>query len=229
MKKVAVLQSNYIPWKGYFDLIAFVDEFVVYDDVQYTRRDWRNRNKIKTPNGLQWLTIPVDVKGKYFQRIRDTHIKGDEWAEVHLKSLSQNYKQAKYFDEVYSVIEPLYRFPAHNSLSALNKKFIEAICGYLGIATKISNSWDYELAEGKNERILGICEQADATVYVSGPAAKDYLDESQFLAKGIEVSWFEYDGYSEYPQLWGGFEHGVTILDLLFNCGPQAYASMKYV
>src|SRR3972149_1176051 len=90
MKKVGVVQSNYIPWKGYFDMIAAVDEFILLDDVQYTRRDWRNRNQIKTPSGLQWLTVPVEVKGKYSQKIRDTEIHGTEWAASHWKSLWQN-------------------------------------------------------------------------------------------------------------------------------------------
>ncbi|MFW5835685.1 MAG: WbqC family protein, partial [bacterium] len=98
-KKIAILQSNYIPWKGYFDIINYVDEFIVYDDAQYTRRDWRNRNLIKTPRGLKWLTIPVEVKGKYTQTIYETKIADKNWAEKHWKSIRHNYNEADCFEE----------------------------------------------------------------------------------------------------------------------------------
>ena len=225
-KRVAIVQSNYIPWKGYFDMIASVDEFILYDDMQYTRRDWRNRNLIKTSQGESWLTVPVKVKGKYNQSIRDTEIEGDRWRNEHLSSLRHAYARAHCFDEVFVFAESLYgREFTH--LSALNRAFIEAICGFLGIATKISNSWDYTLIEGKSERLADLCLQAKATHYVSGPAAREYLDEGEFNRRGIDVCWFDYSGYPEYPQLWGGFVHGVTVLDLLFNCGSEARQYMK--
>lgn len=228
-KRVAILQSNYIPWKGYFDMIAAVDEFILYDDMQYTRRDWRNRNQIKTPQGVQWITVPVKVKGKYDQTIRETEIDGSDWAEAHWKSISQNYRKALHFEEVAAIFEPLYRQRQYTHLSTLNRALIEAVCAYLGIATKISNSWDYQLAEGKTERLADLCVQAGGTEYISGPAAKDYIEESVFAARGIKLSWFDYAGYAEYPQLWGGFAHGVTILDLLFNCGRDAPRYMRFV
>jgi hypothetical protein len=228
MKKVAILQSNYIPWKGYFDLIAHVDTFVLYDDMQYTRRDWRNRNLIKTPAGLQWLTVPVLVKGRYDQKIRETAISGTEWVETHLRSLRSNYARAPHFAEVMALLEPAYR-QRHDMLSALNRCLIETVCGYLGIGTEIRNSWEYELLEDRSERLAGICAEVGAGIYVSGPAAKAYLDETPFRARGISVEWFDYDGYREYPQLWGPFEHGVSIVDLLFNCGKEAPRYMKHV
>lgn len=228
MKKVAIVQSNYIPWKGYFDLIAAVDEFILYDDMQFTRRDWRNRNLIKTPQGLKWLTVPVQVKGKYTQAIRETEIQESDWAEVHWKTLCVNYARADHYREITALLEPLYREPP-NTISALNRRFIETICSYLGIATELRNSWDYTLVEGKSERLADLCRKAGATTYVSGPAAKNYLDESAFAALGIAVEWFDYDGYPLYPQLWGEFSHGVSIVDLLFNCGADAPRAMKYV
>jgi hypothetical protein len=228
-KVVAILQSNYIPWKGYFDMIAAVDEFILYDDMQYTRRDWRNRNQIKTPQGQQWITVPVKVKGKYLQTIRETEIDGADWAEVHWKALSQNYRRAPHFDEVAAIFEPLYRQRQYTHLSVLNREFIDAVCGYLGITTKISNSWDYALIDGKTERLADLCAQADGTEYISGPAAKDYIEEHLFTKRGIKLSWFDYAGYTEYPQLWGDFTHGVTVLDLLFNCGKDAPRYMKHV
>ena len=153
MKKVSILQSNYIPWKGYFDIIASVDEFIFYDDMQYTRRDWRNRNQIKTPAGTKWLTVPVKVKGKYFQKIRETEIDGTKWAEVHWKTLDLTYRHAPFFDEVAKIIEPIYVFGRYKYLSELNQILINVICNYIGIKTKISNSWDYNLIDGKTERL----------------------------------------------------------------------------
>ncbi|GAA4337549.1 WbqC family protein [Variovorax defluvii] len=229
MKKIAIVQSNYIPWKGYFDLIACVDEFILFDDMQYTRRDWRNRNQIKTPQGLQWLTVPVRVKGKYFQTIRDTELDGQEWASAHWKALVQNYRRAPHFEAVAEWLEPLYLGPQETLLSRLNRRLIESICRYLGIDTPVRNSWDYRLHEGKTERLAHLCRQAGGQEYVSGPAAREYIDEQVFKDMDIRVSWFDYAGYPEYPQLWGAFAHNVSILDLLFNCGPEAHRYMRYV
>ena len=228
MKKIAILQSNYIPWKGYFDLIAAVDEFILYDDMQYTRRDWRNRNQIKTPQGPQWLTIPVQVKGQYHQTIRETTIANTDWALTHWKSLQQNYRRAHYFYDIAAWLEPLYLYHTYTYLTQLNRQFIEAICHYLGITTRISNSWDYTLKEGKTERLADLCSQAGGTEYISGPSAQDYIKETLFTAQGIKLTWFDYSGYPEYPQRWVGFIHGVSILDLLFNCGPNAPRFMRY-
>jgi hypothetical protein len=228
MKKVAILQSNYIPWKGYFDLIAYVDEFILYDDMQYTRRDWRNRNQIKTPQGLQWLTIPVQVKGKFHQQIRETEIVGSDWAAQHWRTLLQNYRTTSHFKAIADWLEPLYHPPLPSNLSDLNRRFLEAICAYLGITTTIKNSWDYPLCEGKSERLAGLCRAANGDEYVSGPAAREYLDEMCFESQGLKVTWFDYNGYSEYPQLYGDFVHGVTILDLLFNCGPESRGYLRY-
>ena len=229
MKKVAISQSNYIPWKGYFDIIAAVDEFILYDDMQYTRRDWRNRNQIKTPQGLQWLTIPVVTKGKYYQKIRETQIEDPDWGVTHWKALSQNYRRAPYFFDIASWLEPLYLNESFNNLSQLNRCFIEAVCTYLNIKTKITSSWDYTLIDGKTERLANLCVQAGCVEYISGPAAKNYVDEKVFSDLRIKLTWFDYDGYIEYPQLWGEFTHGVSILDLLFNCGKDSSHFMRYV
>lgn len=228
MKKVAISQSNYIPWKGYFDMIAAVDEFILYDDMQYTRRDWRNRNRIKTPQGVQWLTVPVQVKDKYHQRIRDTKIHGENWAELHWKTLTQNYRRAQHFEEISTWLAPLYLDASHTHLSALNRSFIEAVCDYMNIGTKISNSWDYVFGEGKTERLATLCQQAGGSQYISGPTASEYIDASVFEGMGIELTWFDYSNYPTYTQLWGEFVHGVTILDLLFNCGKDFSRYMRF-
>lgn len=229
MKKIAILQSNYIPWKGYFDMIAAVDEFILYDDMQYTRRDWRNRNQIKTPKGLQWLTVSVQVKGKYHQTIRETELDSQDWGKKHWGALLQNYKGTPYYKEILALLEPIYLQSQYTHLSVLNRHLIEVICNYLNITTKITNSWDYQLMDGKTERLVDLCVQAGGTEYISGPAAKDYVEPNLFEDKAIRLSWFDYSGYNEYPQLWGEFQHGVTILDLLFNCGKDAHKYMKYV
>lgn len=227
MKKVAILQSNYIPWKGYFDLIAAVDEFILYDDVQFTKNDWRNRNKIKTRDGVQWLSIPV---GQNINRlIREVELKDSRWQRKHWSTICHNYKRAPYFESISPLFESLYLERGYSYLSQLNKTFIEAICGQLGITTRITSSSEYDLTTGQTERLVSLCTQAGATEYVSGPSARDYLDESMFVDSEIKVCWFDYSGYPEYPQLWGDFEHAVSIVDLLFNCGDNTPSYMKHV
>jgi hypothetical protein len=229
MKKVAIVQSNYIPWKGYFDLIASVDEFIIFDEVQYTRRDWRNRNKIKTSQGIQWLTVPVKVKGKYLQKISETKIDGVDWIGKHWKSLEINYSKAPHFDLISEWLKPLY-YVSDGYLSELNVSIIRGICNFLDIKTKICNSKDFELIDDRSERLAHICEQAGADKYVSGSSAKNYLEEKFFLDRGIRIEWMNYSGYKEYPQLWGGqFVHEVTILDLLFNCAQFSKNYMKNI
>lgn len=229
MKKVAIVQSNYIPWKGYFDLIASVDDFILYDDMQYTRRDWRNRNQIKTPQGIQWLSVPVAVKGLYHQKICETKLDGQDWELTHWRTLEQNYKRAPHFDEIAQWLRPLYESGRHTHLSSLNRELIEAVCRYLGISTHITDSSQYTLADGKTERLADLCAQAGGTHYVSGPSAQGYVEEEIFEQHGITLEWFDYEGYRPYPQLWGDFTHFVSILDLLFNCGKAAPSFMRYV
>ncbi len=208
-------------------MIRMVDEFILYDDMQYTRRDWRNRNKIKTPNGLAWLTIPVEVKGKYFQKINETIISEPGWAKDHWATIKQFYSKTKYFKDYKDLFEQFYLNTSEPLLSLVNYELIRIINEILGIKTKISRSGDYELADGKTERLLSLVLQAGGTEYISGPAAKDYIVDSFFEEAGIKLSWMDYSGYPEYTQLFPPFEHGVTILDLIFNEGPQAVNYMK--
>ncbi len=197
--------------------------------MQYTRRDWRNRNQIKTPQGIQWLTVPVQVKGRYDQKIRDTLIDGSEWATLHWKSFEQNYRRAPYFEEIALWLKPLYQANFYTHVSQLNRRLIEEVSHYLGIKTVISNSWDFDLIDGKTERLADLCKKAGGTEYVSGPSAKHYVEEGIFVDMNIKLTWFDYADYPEYPQLWGEFSHGVTILDLLLNCGKDSAHFMKYV
>lgn len=228
MKKIAILQSNYIPWKGYFDIINMVDEFILYDDMQYTRRDWRNRNKIVTPNGLLWLSIPVDNKGKFYQKINETKVVDKKWVDSHWRSIQLNYTKAKYFKEYAERIQNVYeQCREEEYLSRINYRFLREICDILGIRTQITWSSDYDLVEGKTERLVGLVKAAKGDYYLSGPAAKDYIVDELFEQAEIKLEWMDYSGYPEYNQLSGEFEHGVSVLDLVFNEGPNAIKYMK--
>ena len=227
MKKVAILQSNYIPWKGYFDIIAAVDEFIIYDDVQFTTRDWRNRNKIKVNGKPQWLTIPVNQSRS--DRICDVKVSFDDWNVKHWRTLQMSYGRAPAFRDTSEFVRELYRLPRSAYLSEINVEYIRAISDFLGIDTKITRSSDYNYGGDKSEKLLTLCKAAGADCYLSGPAAKSYLDESLFEQEKITVEWMDYSGYPEYPQMDGPFEHGVSILDLIFNTGNSAGSFMKFV
>ena len=226
MKKIAILQSNYIPWKGYFDMINMVDEFILYDDVQYTKNDWRNRNQIKTSQGVKWITIPVRQTG-LSQLIKETKVQDKRWRKKHWATISQTYAKAKYFKEYKDIFEKLYLGDDEEYLSQINYKFIMAINEILGIKTKIRWSSEFDYGEGQTEKLLKICQACDADIYISGPAAKDYFDEELFNKNNIQVEWMDYSGYPEYNQLHPPFEHGVSILDLIFNEGGNASKFMK--
>jgi hypothetical protein len=228
MKTIAISQSNYIPWKGYFDMINSVDEFIIYDEMQFTKRDWRNRNQIKTPNGLLWLTIPVKVKGKFFQKICETEVEGSDWAEKHWKTIKMNYAKCPFFDLYSNEFEKTYEEASKTIyLSEVNFLFLNKICSLMDISTPLLSSSEMEIVDGKTERLVSLCQQAEATTYVSGPAAKDYLDESLFHQAGMDVKWMNYSNYEAYPQRFGEFYHGVSVLDLLFNVGPDYKRFLK--
>jgi len=226
MKKIAILQSNYIPWKGYFDLIAAVDEFIIYDDMQFTKNDWRNRNKIKTPRGSEWLSIPVGININ--RRICDVSLPSNNWNIKHWKTLEANYSKAPHFNVIKEWLKPVYCELKFEGLSEFNRYIIELICDYLEINTKISWSWDYEFQDGKTKRLLELCRQAGGTDYLTGPSAKGYLDEYYFEKEKINLHYFDYSNYKEYNQLWGSFDHYVSVLDLLFNNGSESKKYMKF-
>lgn len=216
-KKVAILQSNYIPWKGYFDLMNQVDDFVIYDCVQYTKNDWRNRNQIKSKNGLQWLTIPVSIKNSN-QLINETKTANNIWTKKHFKTIEQTYAKAEFFKDYKDELKECYSQAQQlTSLSEINLLFIKWINKKLGITTSMHFAESFELPDDRIERLVSICETLNADTYLSGPAAKDYLNEDNFTNKGITVEWMNYGGYSEYKQLHGEFTPFVSVLDSLFN------------
>lgn len=229
MKRIAILQSNYLPWKGYFDLMAYVDEFIFYDDVQYTARDWRNRNLIKTPQGLQWLSVPVKYDYEQRPSIASIEIDSDRWREQHWQAIQRNHARAAHAATICDLLAPFYTGNPPRKLSELNQRCIITIANYLGIRTPIKRSTDYPSQGGDpTRRLIEICALAGATHYVSGPTARSYLREPLFRAEGLAVEWFDYDGYPTYPQLWGDFEHRVSVIDVLFNCGPQSADFLRY-
>lgn len=217
--KVAILQSNYIPWKGYFDIINKADVFIIYDEVQYTKNDWRNRNLIKTANGKEWITIPVRQK-QLGQTIDDTYVLNNLWRKKHPRMLQANYSKATFFKELFPVFMDIYEKTDILSLSEINYSFICKVCELLGINTRIIYSKELHLRGDKLMKLIDACNKLNATTYISGPAAKSYIDEDVFQKHQIKVEWMDYEGYPEYPQLFPPFVHGVSILDLLFNVGP---------
>ncbi|HEV2945069.1 MAG TPA: WbqC family protein [Solirubrobacteraceae bacterium] len=226
-KRVAIVQSNYVPWRGYFDLVASVDEFILLDDAQYTRRDWRNRNRIKTSQGTRWLTIAVQVSGRYTQSIYDTHVAEGDWAERHWDVLRQQYARAGGFAEMGDFVAELYATAPGPSLSQVNRHFLTRIADRLGIETKITCSSEYKPQGAKTERLVDLCVKASASEYVSGPAARAYLEEESFHNHDIAVSWFEYGPYGDYDQVHPPFDPQVSVLDLLLCAGHEAAALVR--
>ena len=221
MKKVAILQSSYIPWKGYFDIINDVDLFIFYDDVQYTKNDWRNRNKIKVAGGTSWLTIPVSACSD--QLICDVGLSDRRWAGKHWKSFVQYYSRAPYFNRYRSFFEQVFLAERWDNLSQLNQYLIQHIArNFLGIKTEFKDSLEYNCSGAKLERLLDLLSKSGARRYVSGPAAKDYIDEEAFIQAGVALVFKDYSGYPDYLQFHPPFDHYVSVRDLLFHVGPDA-------
>jgi hypothetical protein len=219
-KTVAVIQSNYIPWKGYFDIINDVEEFIFHDDLQYTKGDWRNRNMIKTPKGAEWLTVPVGTDER--RLICDVKINDMSWAAKHWRLIQQHYAKAPHFARYKPFFHEFYNTKWDN-LSVMNQHLIRKISTeLLGINVRFTDSRDYKPQGAKLDRLLDILKKAGATTYVSGPTAKDYIDPVHFERANINLVWKDYAGYPEYAQFYGAFTHALTILDLLFHTGPDA-------
>jgi hypothetical protein len=225
-KKVAILQSNYIPWKGYFDLINMVDVFIFHDDLQYTKGDWRNRNLIKTPNGPQWLTIPCGTSEH--RLICEVELSDHSWQSKHWSLIKANYERTEYFKRYRPFFEEIYLGTRWHNLSDMNQAIVTRIAReLLGIKTEFEDSRKYSLTQRKAERVKELLLKCGAELYISGPAAKDYLSEEFLAEAGIKLTWMNYDGYLEYPQLYPPFTHQVSIIDLLFNTGERAVNFMK--
>lgn len=220
-RRVAVLQSNYLPWKGYFDIIHDVDLFIFYDVVQFTKNDWRNRNIIKPVNGPHWVTIPVGTNLR--RLIYEVELNDSSWAKKHWNSIRQAYGKAPYFNLYKEFFESVYLGQSWRHLSHLNHFLIRNISSaFLGIKTAFGDARQYEVTGGRQDRLISLLKLVKADVYVTGPSARSYIDDAAFHAAGIVLSYKNYSGYPEYPQYSPPFNHGVSIIDLLFHVGPNA-------
>lgn len=221
--KVVIIQPSFLPWRGYFHLIQRSDIFVFYDDVQYDKHSWRNRNQIKTPNGPQWITVPVLTKNKFGQKINEIEINNSNkgWQRKILGSIFLNYKKAKFYDRYIPVVDNILskEWP---SLCALDVYATKKICEILGIKAQFFISSELNVSGDKISRLINICKKLGGTHYISGPSAKNYLkDTEEFTKNGIKLEFHDYN-YPEYTQLYGKFEPAVSIIDLIFNCGDES-------
>jgi len=222
--KIGVIQSSYIPWRGYFDFIASVDMFVFHDDIQYTKGDWRNRNRVKTPMGVEWLTVPVHYK-KVSQLICETAIDySTAWQQRHLRKMQESYRLAPHAKAALDIFAGI-AVDQFETISNLNVELTKRICDYLCITTSLMNSSDLALGGTKTDRLIDLLKKLNATTYLSGPSADAYLDKDAFRREGIRLEYKSYD-YAPYPQLWGQFEGAVTVLDLIANCGPESISHL---
>jgi WbqC-like protein family len=220
--RIAVIQTCYVPWRGFFDLIGRCDVYVMYDQVQYVRRHWHNRNRIKTAAGVEWITIPVVSKGRFEQPIDKVEIE-KPWAEKHWRAIELAYRRAPFFESLAPMVRGWYERAAKETLlTEVNAIFLRGIADLLGLRTRIVRDTAYPVQGSATERLLAIVRAAGAGSYLSGPSAKAYFDESLFAGAAVAVEWMDYSGYSPYPQLYGSFEPSVSVLDLLFNVGPDA-------
>jgi len=225
-KKVVVLQSNYLPWKGYFDLIRKADLLIFYDDTQYTKNDWRNRNRIKTPRGPQWLTVPCGPR--IHRLIQDVAPSHDRWQRSHWDSIRQNYRLAPYFNQYKSFFEEFFLGKTWKNLSELNQFLIQSIAlDFLGIHTPMLRSTDFAIHGAQEERLISLLQKVGTTTYLSGPTGKDFLRAEPFAEAGIRLEWMDYSGYRPYDQLYPPFVHEVSIIDLLFQKGPMAISFLE--
>jgi hypothetical protein len=219
--RAVILQPSYLPWRGYFDLIHRADVFVFYDDVQYDKNGWRNRNRIKTPHGTKWLTIPVPQRGVVSGKVAINAVApiGTAWTAEHFEALRRSYAGAPHFDEAW--LRRLYAAPP-TLLAEFTIATTIALAAQLGIRnTRFLRSSELAAAGTKTGRLIAILGEIGATHYLSGPSARDYIEPEKFADAGITLEWMTYD-YPEYPQLYPPFDPFVTVLDLIFMTGPDA-------
>jgi hypothetical protein len=209
-------------------MMNIADVFILYDHVQYTKNDWRNRNRIKTQGGVKWLTVPVKVKDVYPFPIHNAQVIDHRWVKKHWRTIQQSYARAPYFNAYAERFEAAFTAIENETyLTRINEHLIRTICEALGILTSIHRDTEFELSGDKSGKLVNLCRQVGADTYLSGPAAKDYLDISQFDDAGITVEWMDYSDYPTYEQPYPPFEHGVSVLDLIFCTGPDAPHHMK--
>jgi hypothetical protein len=231
LRRVTLLQSNYLPWRGYFDFMAKSDEFIVYDSCQYTVNDWRNRNQLKTATGLTWITIPIITKGRVGQRIVDAETVDHRWVKVHLGTLTSTLSKAEFGREVVEILrEPFARSSATRLLHDINVDFLNVVRDYLGLTCTITDDSQYDVASlgalSPSAKVAEVVRRAGASRYLTGPRGLDYLELADFAARGIAVDVLDYSTLMPYPQLYGDFVGNVSVIDLLANVGERSAAHL---
>jgi len=226
---IAILQSNYIPWKGYFDIISAVDDFAIFDEAQFTRRDWRNRNKIIIDGQSRWLTIPVASKGKFEAPIAEIQVSDSNWAEDHWRAIRGAYRRADYFRNYEALLQAAYEKAASLAfLSDINLMFLKTLAPLLNVSPNFRDTREVpRKAVTPTTRLVEICVGLGASEYLSGPAARDYIKLEEFDVANVSLHYADYSGYPIYNQGRAEFEHGVSVIDMLMRCGPEAGSLLK--
>ena len=219
---IAIHQPNFLPWPGYFYKIAKSDTFVLLDNVQYSKNSFINRNKIKTPQGELWLTVPVKSTGLSDLLIKNVQINNHvDWRKKHLRTLEMNYKRAKFFNQIYDAIEKVYYETDWNNLCMLNTSLLKMTLEELGLESQLIRASELSI-EGKSTQLLiNIVNKLEGQTYLSGAGGEKYQEEDLFRDAGITLRYYDFDP-PVYPQLWGDFIPKLSIIDLLFNCGSES-------
>jgi hypothetical protein len=220
---VTIIQPLFIPWMGYFGLMDMVDKFVIYDDVQFTHRSWQHRNRIKTPDGVKWLTIPIQhTTRKHINNVLIDNSK--KWQDNLVKTIYHMYHKAPYYKDYEYLISWLKMY--HTKLFSYTSSLLYCLCGALNIRPVIVHSSNIAAEGKKTERLINILKKINADEYIACPAAKDYLKKFMFRKAGIKLKWLDYQ-HPKYPQLYDGFQSHMSVLDLIFNVGPDALDYIK--
>lgn len=227
MKRVTLLQSNYLPWRGYFDFMAKSDEFIVYDSCQYTVNDWRNRNQLKTHDGVRWITVPVITKGRFRQRITEAEVADHKWIKAHLSTIAAALGKAEHGKPALTLLGECFEVAAKTrSLHEINVRFLEAIHGSLGLECRLTDDSDYDVDTigdlSPSAKVAELVQRAGATRYLTGPRGLDYLEPTDFSTRGIAIDVLDYSTLGPYPQLYGEFVDHLSVIDLLANAGADA-------
>jgi hypothetical protein len=227
LKRISLLQSNYLPWRGYFDFMAKSDEFIVYDSCQYTVNDWRNRNQVKTHDGVRWITVPVITKGRFGQRITDAEVVDHKWVKTHLSTLAASLGKAEYGKQAMEMLSGCYELATKTRwLHEINVGFLEAIHSSLGFECDLTDDSKYGVETldelSPSAKVAELVQRAEGTRYLTGPRGLDYLDLDDFTTRDIAVDVLDYSALQPYPQLYGDFVDHLSIVDLLANAGGES-------
>ena len=224
--RVTILQPSYLPWLGFFEQMSRSDKFVLLDDVQYTRRDWRNRNRIRVRENWIWLTVPVQQKSRFSQSLLETRIDNSvSWRRKHLETLRQHYCKAPFFEKYFPRCQQVYE-KDWTFLFDLCLETINLIKEEMGIETPLLRSSEIKPGGEKTERLVSICRELGATHYLSGESGSNYIAEEDFSSQGIALEYQNYE-HPVYPQRYTGFVPHLSAIDLLFNCGEQSLGILK--